>query len=340
MAAICILKHATKHIILAFLGLLFFASCKNAAQAVKIPQQAVKMAQQDKYIKVPYSELAEYLKNTASATAVNYIEVTGTVPASDLTGRSTDTSVFGKIFKDNPTKKIALKLPHIAEENIDMSWCFYKCSSVVNVQNLPQTVINMESCFELCSNLMDIPTIPEKVSKLSNCFLECGALTKVSIIVEGATMMDGCFYKCEKLQEVSIISESIQTMIDCFANCKNLQRVLSLPNKAVDWNRCFSSCESLKELPAIPATAADMRLCFADCTALTGVMLNCTYDHLTDAKYMFVGCSALNDGGIKVPEASYSSYTSDSALEKMAVPGNNTGEQKAKFASIKVSVSK
>ena len=305
---------------------MLFTGCKDAVQTIS----------QDKYIKVPYSELAEYLKNTASATAVNYIEVTGNVPVSDLIGMDSVTSAFGKKIKDNVTKRVALKLPHIAEKNIDMSWCFYNCSNLVGVENLPQTATKLQNCFEFCTNLIDIPAIPEKAKDLTNCFLHCLALTKVSIISESITTMTGCFHGCTKLQEVAIASESIQSMNGCFTNCENLQKILSLPNKAADWSECFSSCSNLKELPAIPESATNIRFCFADCFALTSVTLNCDFDHLTDnKKNAFYQCFSLNDGSIKVPEASYDSYTITDALSKMAIPGSTPEEQKAKFATIK-----
>lgn len=60
------------------------------------------------YVQVPYGELENYLRDTASATGVNYIEVTGAIPKEDFKGKDAGTptpGALGKKLKDNTSKK-------------------------------------------------------------------------------------------------------------------------------------------------------------------------------------------------------------------------------------------
>ena len=136
---------------------------------------------QGKYTEVPYGQLEAYLAN-ASATEVNYIEVTGISPA-DLTGTygfPPDTGPLGQKIKNNPSKEVALKLPSDLSVT-DMNSCFAHCTNLVSLENLPSGVENMQACFYDCTSLTTAPDIPATVTRMKECFRFCTALQGVKI---------------------------------------------------------------------------------------------------------------------------------------------------------------
>ena len=74
--------------------------------------------------------------------------------------------------------------------------------------------------------------------------------------------------------------------------------------------------------------------CFENCTSLTSVTLKCDYNTSGYFINAFNGCTGLGVGGIKVPQAYYGNYTTADALNKMAVPGADDEEKKAKFEGV------
>ena len=102
------------------------------------------------YKPVSFSDLSNYLQNTASSTDVNYIEVQG-LTAADLKGNALyDISPLGKILKANSGKKVALKFGGNIEGLTDMSFCFYECTSLTQAPEIPTGVTDMRQCFREC----------------------------------------------------------------------------------------------------------------------------------------------------------------------------------------------
>ncbi len=175
---------------------------------------------QGRYTEVPYDKLEDYLAN-ASATEVNYIEVTDISPA-DLKG---DTSVtpanpgaLGQKIKANLSKEVALKLPSGLSVT-DMSACFAHCKNLISLENLPSGVNNMRDCFYDCQGLTTVPDIPS-----------------------GVTDMELCFYNCKNLVTAPDIPAGVFNMTRCFKDCEKLERVKMHCSYGINFNGAFSGC--------------------------------------------------------------------------------------------------
>ena len=317
----------------AFLGAAFmllialiFTACP---QKVK-PKAEEAPAAPPEYTPVAYDKLAEYLANTASATKINKIEVTG-LKAEHLKGTYPNPSPLGQILKANSTKKVALKLPKTVEGLTDMSSCFQQCANLVQVRNIPDGVTNMNNCFTECSSLTEAPAIPPSVQDITQCFYKCSSLVKAPVIHARVTSMQNCFYDCTSLKEPpaipdtvtdmkqcfmncgsltkapSVIPDGVTDMIQCFAGCGSLTKAPAIPQNVVSMNRCFEGCGSLIEAPEIPATVTSIWACFDGCGKIKGVVLKCNYK---DGSFydLFQNCASLEDGGIKVPQGQLQTY--------------------------------
>jgi len=170
----------------------------------------------------------------------------------------------------------------------------------------------MSFCFRKCTSLKKAPaSIPASVTNMSQCFENCASLTEAPASISASVKdMSQCFKKCTSLTQVPAISEGVENM-----------------------KGCFRDCTSLKEVPAIPASVTEMSSCFFNCTSLTSVTLKCNY---SDGKFAiaFKNCEALREKSIKVPKAYYDAYTTAEALDRMAVPGADEAEKKAKFERV------
>ena len=225
---------------------------------------------------VPYDKLDEYLTNTASATDINYIELTGTIPPADLKGEPVQRSKLCAALNKHKNKKVALKLPESIAGLSDMSYCFDSCKGLVSLKAIPQGVTNMRDCFITCENLTAAPVIPQGVTNMQGCFAVCKNLTAAPVIPQGVTNMESCFTFCEKLTAAPVIPEGVTNMLQCFYNCTNLTEPLVIPKSVTCIYSCFLKCK------------------------LTGVTLKCNYIH---GKFSnaFDDCLTLTPGSIKVP---------------------------------------
>lgn len=358
-----------------------FTACPNANATKTLESPTPK----PKYTPVAYDKLAEYLANTASATDVNYIEVTG-LQAKHLKGDDSDEhdpkpSPLGAILQAHPTKKVALKLGGSVSALMDMPLCFYKCTSLVGVAAIPKGIKDMTDCFDSCTSLTQAPVLPESVTKMNGCFRDCTSLTQAPVIPEGVENMKSCFSSCTSLTQAPAIPEGVNDMSFCFRKCTSLKKApASIPASVTNMSQCFENCASLteapasisasvkdmsqcfkkctsltqvpaisegvenmkgcfrdctslKEVPAIPASVTEMSSCFFNCKALTSVTLKCNY--VADKfGITFKNCEALREKSIKVPKAYYDAYTTAEALDRMAVPGADEAEKKAKFEGL------
>ena len=179
------------------------------------------------YTEVPFGAngagLNNYLKNTVSSADINYIKVTG-LTAADLKGDS-DTwkpSPLGKILKDNPTKKVVLKLSEVSGLT-DMSACFYECTSLTQAPEIPNGVTDMSYCFHGCTSLTQAPMIPSGVTNMMWCFYGCTKITAVTLkcnynseYINGLPAFKAAFKDCEKLTagSIKVPSGQLQTYKD------------------------------------------------------------------------------------------------------------------------------
>ena len=274
------------------------------------------------------TELDNYLKSSeASATEVNYIEVTG-LRAADLKGdiAHNDPSPLGKVLSENPTKKVALKFKKVRDLT-DMSYCFYTCQNLVkapeipaNVTNMsncfnasgitkapaiPAGVTNMSHCFDACYVLEEAPAIPASVKNMEGCFTGCSGLKKVPVLTEGVENITSCFVNCV-FEKAPAIPASVKNMTQCFQFCQNLKEVPAIPEGVKTMDRCFWGCGSLEMAPTIPKTVTSMGSCFQDCLNLKGAVLKCDYKNTF--WNAFASCYALEKGGIKVPPTQLETY--------------------------------
>ena len=274
------------------------------------------------------TELDNYLKSSeASATEVNYIEVTG-LRAADLKGdiAHNDPSPLGKVLSENPTKKVALKFKKVRDLT-DMNYCFYTCQNLVkapeipaNVTNMsncfnasgitkapaiPAGVTNMSHCFDACYVLEEAPAIPASVKNMEGCFTGCSGLKKVPVLTEGVENITSCFVNCV-FEKAPAIPASVKNMTQCFQFCQNLKEVPAIPEGVKTMDRCFWGCGSLEMAPTIPKTVTSMGSCFQDCLNLKGAVLKCDYKNTF--WNAFASCYALEKGGIKVPPTQLETY--------------------------------
>ena len=127
--------------------------------------------------------------------------------------------------------------------------------------------------------------------------------------------------------------EGLTDMTACFLECENLVSVANIPSGVQEMKDCFQGCTRLKTAPVIPYGVLGMSYCFFGCKNLTSVTLKCgcTPDWFEDT---FKDCNALKAGSIKVPQAAYHRFTTTEALNKMAVPGADEAEKRAKFIGL------
>ncbi|MGI5092652.1 leucine-rich repeat protein [Treponema socranskii] len=168
-----------------------------------------------------------YLAN-ASSTEVNYIEVTG-ISAAELkgapgaSGSPPNPGALGQKIKNNPSKKVALKLPS-GLSGTDMSYCFNLCENLVSVENLPSGVTNMRCCFYDCQGLTTVPAM---------------------LTGSGSLNMELCFYNCKNLVTAPDIPAGVFAIGKCFQNCKKLQSVKVHCSYGSNFSGAFSGCDAL-----------------------------------------------------------------------------------------------
>ena len=243
------------------------------------------------YDTVSFANLNTYLKDTASSADINYIKVTG-LTAADLKGDRNlwKPSPLGEILRDNPTKKVALKLGEISGLT-DMRYCFLGCTSLTQAPVIPSSVTNMEHCFGGCTSLTQAPVIPSGVTNMAGCFWDCTSLTQAPVIPSSVTDMGGCFSSCTSLTQAPVIPSSVTNMGGCFGGCTSLTQAPEIPNSVTNMNSCFSSCTSLTQAPVIPSSITNMENCFCGCTSLTQAPV--IPNSVTNMRLCFRGCTSL-----------------------------------------------
>ena len=271
------------------------------------------------YTEVPFgtdgADLDNYLKNTAPHTdGIYYIKVTG-LTAADLKGESSHPfkpSRLGKILKDNPTKKVALKLSEVSGLT-DMSACFADCTSLTQAPEIPNGVTNMNLCFYDCTSLIQAPVIPSSVTDMQGCFAICESLIQAPVIPSGVTNMQACFAGCKSLIQAPVIPSGVTDMQACFAVCESLTQAPVIPSNVTNMYQCFFGCTSLTQAPEIPSSVTGMHSCFEACKKITAVTLKCNYNSeqingFPAFKDAFKDCEKLTAGSIKVPAGQVQTY--------------------------------
>ncbi|PIE03960.1 MAG: hypothetical protein CSA76_06770 [Spirochaetales bacterium] len=278
---------------------------KNETQNCKPPESPVYLQRRD----IPRRHSFHNPSNRLSDGGPYYIEVTG-LTADDLEGsyQPSAASPLGEILKRYPDKLVALKLPANVEGLDSMRYCFSGCTSLVSVQAIPAGVNNMRCCFINCRSLKQAPAIPSGVNSMGSCFMNCSSLTQAPAIPSGVTNINSCFMGCSNLTQAPAIPSGVNNMRCCFMACRSLTQAPAIPSGVRDMHACFSDCSSLEQGPEIPASVTNIGYCFRGCTVLTEVTLRCDYVD-EEFNYAFDDCTALEDGGIKVPSGQLTTYT-------------------------------
>ena len=137
------------------------------------------------------------------------------------------------------------------------------------------------------------------------------------------TDMSYCFASCKNLISVENIPSGVTDMRSCFYGCENLTTVPAIPATVMNMLECFRFCKSLTQCPDIPSSVTDMRYCFGNCTVLERVKINRGYAGCNFSN-TFEHCTALQDGGIKVPSGQFEAYKNNAG---------NMGTTAAKFSA-------
>ena len=228
-------------------SILFVAS---ALIGCKDPSNSGGGGTSSQYTAVAYGNLAGYLAS-ASSTEVNYIEITGNIPAADLIGTFDtveDVAKHGELGKQlkESGKKIALKLPANIAAGTSMEYCFGGCTNLVSVENIPSGVVNMKGSFEGCTGLTGAPSIPSGVTTMQSCFNGCTSLTTAPAVPESVTTLGFCFMKCTELTNAPVVPAAVNTMFNCFYGCSKLPSVTLKCNYVPGlFNLAFKDCSAL-----------------------------------------------------------------------------------------------
>ncbi len=340
-----------KFIYLFFMTMVFF-SCghgtSNKPDDVVVPD--------DKWTKVKYAELEDYLSQKAKKGEVNYIwviEVAKENLQGGKSGFSYEPSELGKILQGALDVNVALKLDERIEGLSRMSAAFVNCKNLVSVENIPIGVENLEMCFAGCGILEEVKNIPNTVKSLKNCFTTCAFLKTPPIIPEGVEDMSDCFAFCTELETPPILPKTVTNLEECFLSCLKLKKAPEIPenvtNMASMFVQCFAleempeipckverfrhafmGCEGLKKTKAIPESVNDMQGAFLGCKEITSIALNCKYNNEKGGasperegyffENAFVGCEKLGEKSITVPSAYLADYKKGAT--KMGVSEN------------------
>ena len=99
-----------------------------------------------------------------------------------------------------------------------MSYCFHRCTSLVQAPEIPNSVTNMDGCFYGCKSLTQAPVIPDKVTDMGRCFDGCTSLTQAPVIPSSVTNMNSCFDGCTSLTSVTLKCNYPSSAADAFQN--------------------------------------------------------------------------------------------------------------------------
>ncbi|UTC53907.1 leucine-rich repeat protein [Treponema sp. OMZ 803] len=240
-------------------------------------------------MEVRYDKLASYLSPSPHAVeegGVYRFKITGTIPSNHL--QSAGYNQMGRLAQTihNSNKKVALILPDSIPDLTSMNEGFYGCEYLVSLENIPSGVTDMEGCFKGCTKLTHAPAIPS-----------------------GVTTMRECFKGCTDLRRASNIPSTVGNMNKCFEDCKNLTVAPQIESGVTNMERSFAGCKALTQGPDIPSSVSMMYQCFDGCKSLKGVKLMCNYDDSVSLfQDVFKNCTALEDGGIKVPQNQLQEY--------------------------------
>ena len=282
-----------------------------------------KTMQQGENTSVAYSDLDDYLSNTASSTGINYITVTGLTP--DLvTGKNwyegyRVPSPLGKILKAHSDKRVALTLPSVSALGDN---AFVDCISLTSV-TMPEGIASIgNGAFKSCTGLTSI-TIPNTVTDIgTEAFTDCTSLKSITIPDSVRNMSNAVFKNCTALETVHLSTEINGIDNEMFYNCVSLNTI-TIPNKVNNiGSSAFQNCEKLKNI-TIPNSVTYMSDgVFKNCTALETVQLSTEINGIREE--MFYNCVSLKTITIpnKVNYIGKSAFQNCKSLTNITIPNH------------------
>ncbi len=190
----------------------------------------------EQFLSVPYNELEEWLKNTASSTEINYITVTG-VPTNALQGLYisgwTESGALGKKINASGKKVfLTVQLENNAELTALPDYAFYEVDNLVGIQ-LPANLTDIgEDAFYHCDGLtnIDLSGCTSLTDIGEDAFKYCKGLTSINLSgCTGLTAIDsGAFDDCSGLTSIDLSACTNLTTIgrEAFGGCKDLTSIM------------------------------------------------------------------------------------------------------------------
>ncbi|MGI5105613.1 leucine-rich repeat domain-containing protein [Treponema socranskii] len=267
------------------------------------------------YTQVPYgtngADLQAWLQNTASATDLNYIELTG-VPNQALNATYSDRpSPLGKIIKASG-KKVALKLPK--EVTQIGSWAFNGCtllesidlSACIRLTGAGEGYGIENDAFAGCTALKTVimPTGAPWMKKIRrDAFKGCEVLSSIDLsgFMELTTIEASTFQDCTALKEVRLPKKLTTIGTDAFKNCpiETLVIYCNIENKAGEdtivknLTQTASVKEHLKTLRLGEGVTMIGKYAFFKCMGLTQIDLSACTGLAQIGERAFSDCTTL-----------------------------------------------
>ncbi len=154
-------------------------------------------------------------------------------------------------------------------EPSDLNYYFYRCTNLVQIASIPESVTSLEGTFYGCSSLEAAPVIPAGVTSLTSTFDDCSSLKEAPVIPAGVTEIRLTFAGCTSLSKAPVIPDSVTNMFGTFVGCTSLEAAPVIPNNVTAIENAFINCTALKAAPLIPKSVTNMAGAFAGCTSLT-----------------------------------------------------------------------
>ena len=207
----------------------------------------------------------------------NYNEdgtIKGTVPAYiSIDGGNTYATVTSMVHTFYRTTSLK-EAPDIPNTITNMSLTFFEANNLLlPPKEIPDSVIDLSYCFYNCTSMNHVPVLGKNIIKMVTSFANT-AITEFNVKIPNKVIdMTSTFYNCNSLNQFStIIPNSVTNMQSTFQNCSKLIEFDSqIPNSVTNMQSTFSGCELLEYGPStIPNSVTNMFQTFINCKNLQG----------------------------------------------------------------------
>ena len=197
---------------------------------------------------------------------------------------------------------------------------FAKCTNLVSVKKLPNSVKNLHGTFDRCAQLTTKVQIPSSATNMLNTFYMCSSIPGITgSIPSGVSDMRWTFYRCSSFNQIITIPSGVKSLKSTFNGCHSLVYAPVFHDAITDMEETFANCSSLSaNLSKLPASAQNLHGTFDRCTSITigpaisdsaTIMVSTFYlcsnlrtfnyqtipSTVTDMSWTFYGCSNLSN---------------------------------------------